>query len=42
MIKVTLTNNALMLLFNRVSYSLNGTLIKDIKDPRRTCLLKGV
>jgi hypothetical protein len=40
--EVTLTNNAPMFLFDRVSYSLNGNEIENVKDPGRASLIKGV
>ena len=40
--KVTLTNNAPMFLFDRVTYSLNGSQIENVRDPGRVSLMKGI
>lgn len=40
--KVTLTNNAPMFLFDRASYSLNGSQIENIRNSGRVSLMKAV
>ena len=40
--KVTLTNNAPMFLFDRITYSLNGSQIESVRDPGRASLIKGI
>lgn len=40
--QITLTNNAPMFLFDRMTYSLNGEQIENIRDPGRASLIKGI
>ncbi|KAI6170409.1 hypothetical protein M3Y97_01157200 [Aphelenchoides bicaudatus] len=40
--QVTLTNNAPMFLFDRITYSLNGDQIENVRDPGRASLMKGI